>query len=204
MIAVSSHRPHSHSEEFRSNQILAKRTWEGVFQRIIYLGEFEPELNSPITQFIETDQWPFIRKLMEIASTQRGFVAILNADLVLDPKLRPLEHFMRGKGYCCASSRRFHFDPGQPDFHKALAEADCGNDRGRDIFIARNDVWRRAMTHVPMQMRIGHGRWDAWMVDYFRSNYNESFMDFTDDRLVFHPIHGDRRRPHEQEAASAY
>jgi hypothetical protein len=195
MIAITSHRPLDQEPEIKRNQLLAKRTWESVFSRIIYFGVHEHELVSGKTAFIPCEEFPRIRDIVDLAGKQRGFVAILNADIVVNPDIKKLERMMMLRGKLCASSRRYHFDPDTCDWKAAQ----LGNDRGRDIFIARNDIWRDAVNYIPHELRIGNGRWDAWVTDWFRTRYNDSFIDFTDMRVIFHPNHESRRRPYEEE-----
>lgn len=195
MIAISSHRPFAQSDEIKRNQLLAKRSWEMSFKRIIYFGDREPELLSGKTTFVACENFPRIRDMMIAAGGCVGFVVILNADIVVDPAIKKLERMMSLRGKLCASSRRYQFDPNTCDFKSAQ----LGDARGRDIFIARNDIWRHCSKHMPEQMRIAHGRWDAVLTDTFRRFYNESFLDFTNFRVVFHPEHGERLRPHEEE-----
>lgn len=197
MIAVSSHRPLDQEPEIKRNQLLAKRTWESAFTRIVYLGTLEHELSSSKTWFIPSEEFPRIKELMSIAAQQRGFVAIINADIVVTPDIKKLERMMMLRGKLCASSRRYHFDPDTCDW----AKAELGNDRGRDIFIARNDIWRDAARIVPEQFRIGHQGFDGWITDFFRRKYDSSFIDFTKMKIIFHPNHESRRMPHAQEVA---
>lgn len=197
VIALSSHRPLDQEAEIKRNQLLAKRTWESAFDKIYYFGTLEHELSSPKTHFVPADDFPSIKSMMTMAGQQRGFVAILNADIVVKPDIRKLERMMMARGKSCASSRRWHFDPVTCDWDKA----ELGDDRGRDIFIARNDIWRDMAKAVPEELRIGHGRWDAFCVDWFRIKFNDSFIDFTNSKMIFHPIHESRRRPHEEQIA---
>lgn len=197
MIAVSSHRPHSRSVEFARNQSMAKRTWENAFFWIIYAGPKETDLSSPKTEFRKTEDWPRIQTMAQIAASKRGYVAILNADILVDPRIKRLEDFWRKRGYVCASSRRFHFDPFNP---KGFADARLIDaDRGRDIFVATYDVWQRVAGIIPPYLRIGHQQWDRWLSDYFRDTFSSRFHDFTDNRFIFHPNHGDREMPHAQQ-----
>jgi hypothetical protein len=196
MIAISSHRPHSRSAEFARNQAMAKRTWEPVFQTIVYAGAEEPELDSEKTEFYPTEDFPTIQTLAKIAASQRGISAILNADILINNRIRNVEQKMWVNSIMCGSSRRYHFDPHAPNFDMAnLDDAD----RGRDIFVARQHVWQRVADQVPPHLRIGHQQWDAWMTDFFRDNYNRKFIDFTNLRCVFHPRHGDRQMPYASE-----
>lgn len=197
LIAVSSHRQFGQDAEIDRNQSLAKRSWESAFDIIAYLGPKEMALSSGKTHFIESEDYPRISTLMEFAGSQRGFVAILNADLVIKPEIRKFVRKMAIRGNLCSSSRRYHFDPNTCNFEAA----ELGNDRGRDIFIARSDVWRAASKIVPKELRIGNGRWDAWVTDFFRARYNNAFVDFTASKMVFHPIHGSRNRPYDEEIA---
>lgn len=198
--AISSYRPMAEDLEWKRHQLLANRSWNMVFSKIVYFGAMENELSSPRTKFVESEQWPTVKALATEASTHRGFTAILNADIVVMHGLRKVIAGMGGRGQTCASSRRYHFDSNSCDYEAAT----LGDDRGRDIFIARQDVWKRVAREIPVVLRIGSARWDAWMTDFFRSHYNAGFVDFTAQRLIFHPIHEGRRRPYDHEIALAY
>lgn len=196
MIAISSHRPHSRSAEFARNQALAKRTWEGVFRKIIYAGPAEPELDSDKTEFVYTEDFPTIQTLAKMAAAQSDITAILNADICISPRFCNVEHRMRVTPLLCASSRRYHFAPyPKPNFDMALLDE---KDRGRDIFMAKQSLWKRVAEQVPSHLRIGHQQWDAWMSDFFRSQ-GVRWTDFTKERCVFHPKHGDRQMPYAQQ-----
>jgi hypothetical protein len=200
MNVISSHRPMAEDSEIARNQKLAHRTWEMWARNITYFGPKEFELQSPKTTFVESEQFPHIVDLMNAAAFQRGFTAIMNADIVVKPDIRKLERMMMLRGKLCASSRRYHFDPNTCDW----AAAELGDDRGRDIFIARWDIWRDAARWIPPELRIGNARWDAWVTDYFRAKHNDAFLDFTNMRIVFHPIHGSRKRPYDEEISKLH
>lgn len=191
MIAISSHRPHARSVEFARNQKLAKRTWEGYFRKIIYVGPDETELKSQKTTFWPGEDWPFIYKLAEMAAAQPGPTAILNADILVTPRLRVVENRLLNGSSICASSRRWHIDPHLPNLDRAqLIESD----RGRDIFITTPKVWMKVALQIPKHLRIGHQQWDAWMTDFFNT-YKPAFLDFTHPACIFHPKHEDRQMP---------
>lgn len=193
MNIVSSFRPLAEDEEWKRNQLLAKRSWEMAAQKIVFFGPYEPELASPRTKFVESEQFPKIKTLCDAASKLPGFTAILNADIVVDLEIRSLVNRMSIKGQVSASSRRWHFDPNTCDW----GSADLGDDRGRDVFITRWDIWRDLARKLPDELRIGHGLWDAALVNYFRDRYGAKFVDFTSRKLIFHPRHEGRRRPHQ-------
>lgn len=196
MIAVSSHRPHSRSAEFARNQALAKRTWESVFKKIIYAGPQEPELDSEKTEFVFTEDFPTIQTLTKIAAAQPDITAILNADICVISRIQRIELKMKQTTVVCASSRRFHFDPYPwPNFNTAMID---DKDKGRDIFMAKQSLWKRIAELVPPHLRIGHQQWDAWMSDFFREQ-DLRFYDFSKDKCVFHPRHGDRQMPYAQQ-----
>jgi len=198
MNIVTSQRPMADDVEIGRNQSLAKRSWEMCARRIVYFGPNEFELRSPKTVFVDCEPFPRIKTLIGAAASMVGYTAILNADIVVKPDILRLERMMGLRGKLCASSRRYHFDPATCNWDAA----ELGDDRGRDLFMARHDVWKRAVKEVPEMFRIGHQGWDGWLTDFLRRNYNDSFMDFTAKRIVFHPIHGSRRMPHAAEVAT--
>ena len=199
MIALSSHRPHSKSREFAFNQRLAWLSWQGCFNKIIYAGPPEAELQSRKTVFIQTEDFPTIQTLAKIASEQsEESVAVLNADICVGHRFGQVK--LRMQSMLCASSRRWHFDPTNPqNFENAVL---IDSDRGRDIFIAKKRVWKRIADLVPGHLRIGHQQWDAWMTDYFNS-LKPSFFDFTGIKCIFHPNHGDRQMPYADQIVNA-
>lgn len=203
MNIVSSHRPHNVSGEYRRNQVLAKNTWEGICHKITYFGEHEPELGSYKTTFVPSEQWPKIKALAECAGNYNGLTAILNADIVLTPTILGLERQMRLKRHLCASSRRWAFRVQGHTLSDMVENAELGDERGRDIFVAGGVVWRHLANEIPDGYRIGNPYWDAFITDFFRQHYDASFVDFTSWRCVFHPIHGERNYPFAEQAAKA-
>lgn len=204
MIILSSFRPFKEDPEWDRNQMLAYRSWMMFAKRVFLFGNHEPELANGKVSFIPSEQFPTIRFMASIAAQQKNqVVAIVNGDIMLDPRVMKIEQRIRNGGMRCASSRRWHFDPLLP-MDKALEsasliDADGRDDRGRDTFIARSDVWKKIADEIPERLRIGHGTWDAWLTDAFRRHWDHQFLDFTGLRIAHHPHHGGRRRPHELE-----
>ena len=198
MNAVSSFRPLAQDEEWKRNQLLAKRSWEVWARAIVLFGAEDRELVSRKTVFIPSEQYPALKNMAAMASSLPGFTAILNADIVVSQDIRFLERMMQARGKVCASSRRYHFDPNTCKWD----EATLGDDRGRDIFIARQDIWRRLTRVLPEDLRIGNARWDAAFVNWFRDEFGDNFIDFTDRKIVFHPVHEGRNRPYDEMIAS--
>jgi len=201
MNAVSSHRPHASDGEYRRNQVLAKTTWEHVFQKITYFGKHEPELASYKTAFVDDEPYPRIRRLAQEAGMWHGLTAIMNADILVGPEILALERQMRTKRRLCASSRRYQFTVVGGTLADMLVKAELGDERGRDIFVATGAVWRNLAMQIPEGYRIGNPYWDAYVTDFFRKYYDASFVDFTSWRCVFHPSHQGRHYPFAQEAA---
>lgn len=173
--------------------MLAKRTWEGYFRKIIYFGPEEPDLKSQKTEFIESEQWPTIKRMAEVAAKLAGPTAILNADILVTPGLRVVENRLNSGLAVCGSSRRFHFDINDlPSLGKARL---IDGDRGRDIFVANQRLWGQVARDIPSHYRIGHQQWDGWMTDFFNT-FKPAFVDFTQIRCIFHPTHGDRQMPY--------
>lgn len=197
IIAASSHRPHSESEEYRENQLLAFRTWQGVFDKIIYFGPEEPELASSKTMFVPIADFPSIKEMAAMLARNKGFHVLLNADICVAPRIKDLPAYMKFNGKSSASSRRWHFRKEDNTFDKA----DMGDDRGRDFFMCRSDIWHAVAETINPGFRIGHQKWDAWMVNFLRAKYNDGFADISGDRLIFHPVHEGRKMPHSEQVA---
>jgi hypothetical protein len=207
VIVLSSFRPFREDPEWDRNQLAAFRTWMMFAQRIVLFGQQEAELMNKKVVFIQSEQWPKIKAMVDYAASQKNqFVCICNGDIMLDPKILRIEQRMKFSNYRCASSRRWHFDPSKPMqeaiTNASLTDMDGRDDRGRDVFIARWDVWARIAKETPDKLRIGHNTWDAFLTDKFREHWDDKFIDFTAFRYVHHPHHGGRRRPHELEVAA--
>lgn len=200
MIAITSHRPHAKSAEYARNQKLAWRTWQGFFTDIIYFGDEEPELKSFKTRFVRSEQWPTIKIMAQLAATARGIACIINADILINPKLRVVENRLANGPAAVASSRRWHIDPHLPNFDRAQL---VDTDRGRDIFVCTRVVWQRIAAEIPGHLRIGHQQWDAWMTDFFNAHYHDRFIDFTQMKCIFHPKHEDRQMPFAEDIVKA-
>lgn len=205
MIAVSSHRPHTESAEYKRTQQIAHNSWEHVFSSIHYFGPVETDLAGYKTRFVKSEPFPKIRDMAAYASNSTsGYAAILNADIVVTPEIMGLETHMVQKARRCGSSRRWHFKLTGGNLRDMLKTAWLGNDRGRDIFVAHYMVWRKLADQMPDCFRIGNPYWDAWITDWFREHYNDNFVDFTTSKTVFHPEHEGRNYPYAADIAKVY
>lgn len=177
MIAISSRKPFGQSAEYDLNQARAELTWLGKFTNIHYLGG---------------ETYPTIKEMATFASQQKmEFVCILNADIVLGPEILTVEAKMVDMALPAATSYRYEFDPADyPDLSKAERHKE---DRGMDIFIASPPIWGLVAKRIPSYLRIGNNRWDSWVCGFFCANLGFGFRQFTEQRCVFHPKHGDRK-----------
>lgn len=207
MIAVSSLRPLGQDPHWDKHQMLAFRSWMMCATRIFLFGDIEPMLRSNKVAFIPCEQFPRIKDMAHFAGQQRGKIVMLcNGDIVVDPRILRIEVKLRVSHSLCASSRRWHFDSELP-MNKAmetasLTDAEGRDDRGRDLFMARAEVWNRISKEMPEKFRIGQPQWDAYVTDAFRQHWNDKFLDFTALRMCFHPHHEGRRRPYAEEIAN--
>jgi hypothetical protein len=193
MIALSSHRPHVDDGDYARNQTRAANSW-GVFRQVYYFGPFEKDLYKPHVTFIESDPWPKIKSMADIASNFAVPVAIINADIVVTDALLDVEKKMIDLSMPALTSYRYEFEGENMDSairHKS--------DRGMDIFIAMPDIWRMVSKRIPDYLRIGHQTWDSWVCGFFCANLGFGFRQFTDHRCIFHPKHAGRLFPHSSE-----
>lgn len=191
MTVISSFRPLGEHPEYDHNQMVAKASWEGVFDRIIYVNQPEPKLASPKTEFVPTTEThPFIQTMAQVASAQPGWSAIVNADIVIGPSLKAAEHSLRLHGAKAAMSRRYEFNPAV-----GMGEAKVV-DLGLDFFAAVPGTWRQAAEVIPPAFRIGHQQWDTWMLGFINAACGRFCFDLTSYRCVFHPKHEGRRFVH--------
>lgn len=187
MIVLSSFRPHKASAAYRENQIRAHESWEAFASEIVYFGDYEAELAGEHTTFIPSENWPRISVMAECASAYRKPVAIVNSDIVLEPEVKRVFEVVAETSIGGATSRRFCLETRELD----------PADHGRDIFICKPRVWKAVANEIPHVCRIGHQRWDSWLVGFLRKK--RQFGDFTQMRVVFHPTHEERQMPHADE-----
>jgi hypothetical protein len=196
LVAVSSFRPLDDCAEVAANQLRAKRSWDLVFDRIYLFGSLDLRLASPTTEFLSPcEDFPHISLMAFIASVQTSPVCLLNADIVVAPNLKALVNKAWSKGALAMTSQRLEFDPKTEDYFRAVVR-----DLGADFFCAKPEVWRQVYKAIPAQFRIGHQRWDQWMLNFMWHTYSRRFVDITTLGPIFHPKHGARKMPHNIDA----
>lgn len=188
MIAISSHRPNA-SPQIERNQIRAHRSWQQVFSEILYFGPPEPSLSCPRTDFMECENFPFISALCMAASLTASNACILNADIVVSDRLPMAINAVLMKKGNAAISRRWEFE-GDDISRAALV------DYGIDFFWATPNIWRQASKAIPAHYRIGHTSFDNWIMSFFNTVSPRGCYDITARKVIYHPKHEDRKRPH--------
>lgn len=191
MVAISSFRPLAESQDIATNQIRAKRSWDRVFDDIIYFGELEPELASDRTTFISYDGFPFIALLARTASMCDELVCLINADIVVGPHLKRTVQEALNRGALAITSWRYQFEPWDEELTNVKIV-----DQGLDFFATYPHIWKRVSDEIPQHYRIGHSAWDSWLLAFFHANCRRSFFDITARQCIFHPRHGERHPPH--------
>lgn len=188
MIAVSSYRPFGRFPDIDRNQIIAKHSWELVFDQIIYLNPFCVQLWSQKTTFTGETKRPRMMELFITAALCGGIATVLNSDIVLDRETRlAVENALRGGA--CAYSFRYEYEPTKLNFVQAKQI-----DSGLDFFCANSQVWYKAFSDAPDKFIIGNGEWDSWLLYYWQKKYGRMCVNLTSRKLVFHPNHGNRER----------
>jgi hypothetical protein len=191
LVAVSSFRALDESAEVAANQLRAKRSWDLVFDRIILFGDYDKRIASPTTTFIACDDFPHISPMTFVAATQPVPSCLLNADIVVAKNLKAMLNKAWVKGAVALTSQRLEFDPNTEDYFRAVVR-----DLGADFFCAKPDVWKQVYKEIPKQFRIGHQRWDQWMLNFLWHTYRRRFVDITTLGPIFHPKHEGRKMPH--------
>jgi hypothetical protein len=191
MTLITSHRPLSESEEIARNQLRAKESWEPVFDEIIYFGKYEPALASIKTMFIESEEFPTIDLLLTAAALASGWTCLINADIVVSPMLGMVLQECIQKRVQAFTSMRYEFEPDANDLSKAKVK-----DSGYDFFMTDTALWIGAAQKIPKGYRIGHNRWDNWILGYFNTVCRRRFVDITSRRCIFHPRHSERKQPY--------
>jgi hypothetical protein len=187
VIAISSHRPLADSLEYARTQLLARASWEDVFEHIVYFGQPQAALDGPNTTFIESEEFPRIAELMALAAEQRGWCCLINADIVVAPHLAAIEKELMRQRARAAISKRWQFEMDDETVPPRVV------DLGLDFFAASPAVWREGLAVVPPDFRIGHCRWDSWMLGYFNFCCGSGCRDLTRAQVIFHPRHGGRK-----------
>jgi hypothetical protein len=197
LTAISSFRALDESSEVAANQLRAKRSWDRVFDHIILFGSYDEKLASSITQFVECENFPRISLLVWTAFHQNNPVCLLNADIVVAPNLKELVNKAWAKQAVAMTSQRLEFDPKTEDYFRAVVR-----DFGADFFCAMPAVWKQVYKAIPEQFRIGHQRWDQWMLNFLWHSYQRRFVDITTLGPIFHPKHEGRKMPHHIDASN--
>lgn len=184
MIAITSARPLDQcTPEIRENQLRAHRSWLTAFERMIYVGKSCDELSSILSEFVPGKDRPSIQSLCAIAAQMGTWACLINADIVISPKLKEVERRMDAQGIKCAVSQRYDLESG------------FVIDQGLDFFCAVPEVWESAARKIPKEFRIGFGAWDNWMLGFFVCEYGRKCADISRERCVFHPRHESRLSP---------
>jgi len=197
LTAVASFRALDDSAEVAANQLRAKRSWDLVFDRIILFGSYDKRLASRNTEFIPCEDFPHISQMAWIASQQTVPACLLNADIVVAPNLKELVNKAWAKQIVAMTSQRLEFDPKTEDYFRAVVR-----DLGADFFCAMPAVWKQVYKAIPEQFRIGHQRWDQWMLNFLWHSYQRRFVDITTLGPIFHPKHEGRKMPHHIDASN--
>lgn len=191
MIAVSSFRPLGQNPEWDRNQLAAKASWDKVFTDVIYLNNHEEKLNTGTTCFLPTDTHPPIRELCRICAMAPGWACIINADIIVHPRLRVAESRAIQINALGLTSYRWQR---QGDQYRVI-------DNGLDFFAAHFAFWTQVARACPPQLRIGHPTWDTWMIGYFNQHAPGRFFNITRYQCIMHPKHSDRRVIHQCDGA---
>lgn len=181
MVALSSFKPlEKCTDEIRQNQIKAFHSWVEAFDHIYYFGDPAEEVRSLKTTFIPSKGRPTIRSLVHLGSTLGVWGAIINADIVISPKIREVEWRLSQLQCECGLSRRYD------------QESQTVIDNGLDFFCATPKAWSAVAKVIPEEFRIGQILWDTWLLGYFSREFRHKCADLTRAKFVFHPKHGDR------------
>lgn len=187
MIAISSFRPLGDCPaDIALNQCRAYDSWRAMFDKIIWFGDWEPELAGRTTHFWPCAGKPKICELALMASTQPDWVCLLNADILVGPHWPAVEKRLRHTAAQAAVSRRWQFK-GDRQFCQVT-------DWGLDFFCAHPAVWRAVAETIPEIYTLGRIQFDTWLLGFFLAHCGAgNVADLTLAKVVFHPFHGDRR-----------
>lgn len=173
------------AEHYR-NQLAAWRSWQQVADAIVYFNDPESALESDITRFIPSENYPRILHLAEFCMEQPDWCVILNGDIVITPYFKTIEKKLNDKKALACSSWRHEFDPA------VGIEPRTRVDNGLDFFAAKPWVWAHVYAEVNEHLRLGAIQWDSWLLGFFSIRAAAGNYDITPSRCVCHPIHGSR------------
>jgi len=189
IIFVSSVRPMTDpSSEHYKNQLAAWRSWHAVAEAIIFFNDYQEALDSEITRFIPSENYPRILHMAEFMMEQEGWCALLNSDIVITPYFKTVEKKLNDKKAMACSSWRHEFDPA------VGIEPRTRVDNGLDFFAAKPWVWAHVYAQVNENLRLGSVRWDTWMLGFFSIRAAAGNYDITKSRCVCHPRHSQEGR----------
>lgn len=187
MTCVSSLRPLNDNAEVAHNQLRAYRSWLDVFDKIVYVGAREPQMDR--ATFVESPDFPRIKTVALVAALAGEPACIVNADIVLAPHIKnTLQNVMARNGEA-AVSRRHEFT-GEHWENGALVQGDWGI----DFFFALPRIWWQLARVMPERYRIGHNSWDTYVMSFFNTVAGRTTWDITRSHCVFHPRHNERKR----------
>lgn len=189
MIFVSSLRNFTDpASEYGRNQIAAFKSWSKVAEAIVYFNATpQPEMESPITCWLPSEEYPRIMDMAECCASQPGWSCIINADIVVTPHISSVEQKLKHRKAIAASSWRHTFDPARG------LEPRQRTDNGLDFFMATPEFWRKVYAAIPESLRIGTQMWDQWMLAFFSMYAVSGFYDITPSRCICHPNHEGRK-----------
>lgn len=197
MIIVSTCREMGDHPENDRNQLAAKRSWEFVADTIVYFNKPQPELASSKTVFIDSEHYPRLIDVVDFCADQTQWCAIVNADIVLTPVLKPLEKQLIEKHAAAATSWRWQFDPNVGI--DPCAHIDCG----LDFFAGTPATWDKVFNGMgqtpqgwhdsPSHLRLAAPTWDQWLLGALNKVSRHHFYNLTKYKVVLHPAHGNRK-----------
>jgi hypothetical protein len=164
---------------------MANSSW-AAFSQIHYFSSWAKEFSNDRTRFIAEEQCPKILRMVEHAASTPGWSAIVNADIVIGPSIGKVMAKLNTLRCRCAVSRRYQFSGASTAGAKLV-------DMGLDFFLARQSVWEEIAKEYPESYRMGHPGWDTIMLGAFNCIGKRDHFDITDSRVVFHPLHAERR-----------
>lgn len=201
---LSSLRPFNQNRAYADLQVTAIESWRALGSQVVLFNhpsdswlksdqqiQFVVPKQSPPTIF-EMISWAIGRGHAETS------IAIVNSDIILGPDINLLSEVIRNYSMTrnwAATSFRFTYEP-EIGIEAAYRDRE---DLGLDIFIAPRRIWEVIRNEMPMmgatKLTIGRILWDNTVNAYFRTRLpSNRYINLTDWKVVFHPVHGDRGR----------
>jgi hypothetical protein len=182
-----------HSAPWRQNILRALRSWLAQGFAVVYCSQPIPDLQlSASVSFTGDNDFPEIKKLLDLCALQPGLVGLLDADLALGPGIFDALKMIDGTTIALLVSKRWTYDPATGIVANAQVLPD---DHAFDFFLGDASLFSAPARLIGPGTRVAHNLWDSWLIGYFNLALGSKVRSATKFRFLFHPRHAERSQP---------